>query len=357
MKSPRAHEIDRQAKGIFLSVLPKELVSNETQNPDYGKDYLLEISESQEMSGEQSFVQLKGTGSLVISRCGKFISFRLERKDAAYFVDKLKLPLFLVVVDVKRRTAYWLFTQQYLLEDIKVKGWRRKKKFLVRLPVANEIKDAARFIEAIRSARTYMAALQPAAIEVAIAAKKLSLESIDPRFEIQIAADERNHHFFINAKEPVDISLLFKGAPLETKRKLDDLFGRGLPFEFAAGDIVATGSSLFEGLFKDGGILTCNREFEATSALIARDAGGNSLSRLDNLQTVVRGGPLELRIESQLPGAPLVITSSWEPDRRNATLSVNICLERWAGQPILLLGYFEQIRAFADSLKDCTDVR
>src|SRR5436190_14247583 len=101
MKRPRSHEIDDRANAIFRMLKPVELAVVGL-HPDYAKDYLVEISDSKEMSGDEAIVQLKGQEALVALTGGTAFSFMLEQKHALYYADKEKLPVFLVLVDVNK---------------------------------------------------------------------------------------------------------------------------------------------------------------------------------------------------------------------------------------------------------------
>jgi Domain of unknown function (DUF4365) len=316
---------------------PVELVVNDLQ-PDYGKDYLVEICRNQKMTGEQAHIQLKGKDSLIPSRCGKYFSFSLERRHAVYYADKVKLPVFLVNVNTSK--AYWLFIQRYLHIDLWGKRWRQKRTVTVRIPTANALGTGTSFLDAITEARDYMSAHQPAAIKAAMMAKKVALESLDPRFGISITATEAGEHCTVNPKQIVVVTLGFAGNAENVTKKIDDLIGRGLPIEIAPGEVTITGSPLFEEIFKHGGKLQTNREIEATAVLIARDANGVPVGRIDELRAIVRGGPKEMRIESHLPDAPFSLRNAWTPETTKANISVNIDCERWHKQPILHLSYW-----------------
>jgi hypothetical protein len=356
MDRPRSHEIDDQAIAIFRSIKPVELVISDL-HPDYAKDYFVEIADGNKMTGEQAIVQLKGQQALRALKGSNSFSFMLKQKHAVYFADKEKLPVFLVLIDVNKKEGYWLFVQQYLLETLRGRKWRHKRSIAVHVPACNSLANKASFLEAIRSARTYMAAHQPAAINAAITAKKLSIESLDPRFTANVVANESGERYMFNAKEPVDISLIFKGPPDEVRKRIDDLIDRGLPIEIAPGEFSDTGSPLFDEMFKQGGIFECNRKLQATTVLMARDASGNVIARLDQLRAIVQGGPLEARIESELPNAPFVLSNTWTHDIRRTNLSFNIDLDRWQGQRIQLLAYFDQLHSFITAMQACTDVR
>ena len=86
------------------------------QHDDYAKDYLVEIGEDDtNLTGDSFYVQLKGQQNVAVSADGKTIRFSLETKYATYYLDKIRdLPVFLVVVDVTKRQAWYRFLQPFL---------------------------------------------------------------------------------------------------------------------------------------------------------------------------------------------------------------------------------------------------
>ena len=96
----------REALRIFRRHVPPAWVLNDTQRPDYGKDYLIEVVEARELTGLNFFVQLKGTESLPARGGGASVSHKLELKDEVYYADRVRQPLFLVVVDVNRDVGH-----------------------------------------------------------------------------------------------------------------------------------------------------------------------------------------------------------------------------------------------------------
>ena len=58
-KRPMSHVIGEQAVSIFLSACPPEWIKMPIQ-PDYGLDLRIEISEEDNVTGEEFFVQVKG---------------------------------------------------------------------------------------------------------------------------------------------------------------------------------------------------------------------------------------------------------------------------------------------------------
>jgi hypothetical protein len=105
MKRPRSHEIDELAMRVFQCALPPSWVVNK-QALDYAKDYLVEIVEAENLTGITFLVQLKGQESLSLSKDQGHATFWLKRKYAVYYADKVRLPVFLVLVDVNLKAGF-----------------------------------------------------------------------------------------------------------------------------------------------------------------------------------------------------------------------------------------------------------
>jgi hypothetical protein len=140
MKRPRSHEIDELAMRVFQGALPASWVVNK-QPLDYAKDYLVEIVEAGSLTGITFLVQLKGQESLSLSRDRKHATFWLKRKYAVYYTDKVRLPVFLVLVDVNQGVGYWVFVQAHLLDDLRGTKWRKKDTVAIRVPTQNQLAD------------------------------------------------------------------------------------------------------------------------------------------------------------------------------------------------------------------------
>jgi hypothetical protein len=246
MKRDLNAEIDERAMRVFRHHIPPAWVINETQRPDYGKDYLIELVESQELTGVNFFVQLKGTRRLPVRGGGSYVSHTLERKDAIYFTDRVRQPLFLVVVDVTREVGHWVFIQRYLLEGLLGVDWRRKKHVSIRLPTANRLDDFAGLAREVHSAQEYMASLRPVSINQSIRGQQLRLESLDPRIEIRIEATEERECYTLQPREPIEFTMTFTGPEGKTEEKVRRLFGQGFPVEFGPGELVLGGSPLLD---------------------------------------------------------------------------------------------------------------
>lgn len=353
MKRPRSHEIDEIAMRVFQCALPPSWVVNK-QPLDYAKDYLVEIVEAENLTGITFLVQLKGQESLSLSKDGSHATFWLKRKYAVYYADKVRSPVFLVLVDVQQKAGYWVFVQPFLLNDLRGKKWRKQGSVAVRVPTLNKITDTEALRKAVEAANQFMAALHPASVKMAIKAHQLRLESLDPRLGVQISVINEQEFVTVLPKEQVEVTFVFKGEPGALNPKLDNLFGRGLPTPFGPDEIEVTGSPLFSEAFRSGGILELSRPIDGTVSLVAKAASGQVSSRLDNIPGTLTGGHEECRFEGQLLGSPLNFTITAKREGESGPIRFGFDMRRWLGQPILLLPYFDQIAAFFRGVKDAS---
>jgi hypothetical protein len=349
MKRPVQHEIDQEAQKCLKAALPSSWVITE-QRPDYGKDYLIDIVENGELTGLNFFVQLKGTTSASYSK-DKTVPFRLERKHAIFYAEKVLQPVFLVLVDVKKQAGYWLFLQCYLLDDLADHSWKSKKQTSVKIPAENLLTDTDALEEAVIAATNYMAALHPVSIGAAINAQKARLERKDRRFQIQVTATEKGQVFSLSPKEPVELLMTFIGEQHELEAKFTDLFERGLPVSFKPQEIEFSGSPLIEELWKDGGVLKFGAQIDATVDLIARDSSDREVARI-SIPGLLNGGSQEQRFEGQLPRAPLKFYATVRRSAPESPLRIAFDIPQWHGQPLTMLSHFEKIACFLGAIRE-----
>lgn len=99
----------------------------------------------------------------------------------------MKLPVFLVVVDVEAGRGFWVFVQQYLAQK---PWWATAGSFTLRIPTANRIEDAAGLAKAVSAALDWMVLFQQKPLRDRIREHIRSLEAKDPRFKIEATYGE-----------------------------------------------------------------------------------------------------------------------------------------------------------------------
>src|SRR5262249_13515309 len=148
------------------------------QSPDYGIDYLVEISDprstsvtlstefhNSEPSGITFAVQLKGSSKL--NYRANTIAFSIKSNHLEYYVDKYRFAVFLVVMDVAKIAGYWLFVQKYILEELS-SSWLSQLTATVHIPLTQNLLDSFALRTAAVEAEKYMVGLRPASAPHAI---------------------------------------------------------------------------------------------------------------------------------------------------------------------------------------------
>src|SRR5262249_25173214 len=112
---------------------------------DYGIDYEIEVMLPKDKASGVIFkVQEKGTTDLKVNTAGDQISFsELDTERMRYYLQDLRIPAALVVVDVTKREAYWVRRQGNAEAEAAYRAAAEasQKTMTVHLPVANKLPD------------------------------------------------------------------------------------------------------------------------------------------------------------------------------------------------------------------------
>jgi len=309
------------------------------------------------MVGLNFFVQLKGTESLEIQGNGTFVSHMLERKHTHYYVDQVRQPVFLVVVDVNNKAGYWVFVQEYLLDGLNGKKWRGKKSVAIRLPTKNRLEDTAKFRQGILSSQGYLAALHPAPVRDSIRKQQLRLESLDPRIEVRGQATASQECYLLVPREPIEFTMEFKGKKDEVDARMRRLFGHGLSVEFGPGEVELRGSPLLEETSRQGTLVLARHPLGGELTIRAVDAKEQEIARLEGLPAPAEGGSEQVRIRGGWGTAPLGFELTWNQGQVSGPVAIVFDLPRWHDQPLRLLPYFQRIRELVCGIASCHALR
>jgi hypothetical protein len=110
---------------------------------DYGIDlWIATFDRSGELQNGQVRLQLKATDHLKVTADGRFVLFRVARKDLHDWLLEL-MPVILVVYDAQGDLAYWLYVQAHFekLPDFDVNA--AGAQLTVRIPRTNIVDQAA----------------------------------------------------------------------------------------------------------------------------------------------------------------------------------------------------------------------
>ena len=342
MKRTRSHEIDSEGKAIFLSMLPTQWVARE-ESPDYGIDFVVEVFANGLSTGLRFAVQLKSTTSLTATV--EAVHVRLPTDNLADYVDKERLPVFLVAVDIQSRKGFWCFLQGYIDEGRLALGWRVQKSVTIKIPLDHTLSDVDRLTTAVTAADTRMAELRSGAPEAAIRAEKNRLEGLDPRFTIQLSADANGRHVHLSAKEDVEVNITFTGPAEEMREKMTNLIDKGLSVDFEPGQVHFEGSKLFESELTDLAAMQVTQSHPAVLRLRPHHPQQRATDWLDYPGRFV-GGRSESRFTSERMNVPLQmelrVTRCGDSESVVPMVSIMFDYPNWSGQSLRRLAYFEQ---------------
>lgn len=350
-------EIDRMAQDIFrISISPAWFIRE--QHPDVHIDYFVEIADKSGPLGNIFGVQLKGTISPNYS--GKYIKIPIKTQHIAYYLDKVKTPIFLIVIDVRRKKGYYLFIQQWS-RKLTNQGWRDQSRISIKLPIENSIDNIDNFKIEILHAENYMRELWPSSITAAINYEKDKLENLDQRFEVSISHTDGKINYGLKARENVSFNLYFNN-PEPFRKGFIDLYDRGLPFSINTTDILKVeGSPLLEHAWERSlpGKLTIEptRKIKSTLIIATLNDLNEETSSLYDVRGFMVGGRKEVRFEGGIDGTPFKIYMFIDLIDQEIKKSpqFEITFEetrKWEGSSVLLLPFFDRLLSFVQAIRD-----
>lgn len=348
MNKHRTHQIDEAAQAVLKSAIPPSWVLND-QGKDYAKDYLVEIGEdNNDLSGDSFYIQLKGQEKATFIDSGKHVSFSLKSRYAKYYLDKITdLPVYLVVVDIGTKHGWWLFMQPYLEND---QRWRDKNSHSINIPVENTITDMPKWEGDIENAKAWLRAHHPSSIADAIGAQKNRFQSKDDRFKVKVTLVDEKPVYELRAIEEVPITFVFKKDSADMLERLSNLFDKGMKVEFLPGEVLVTGSRMFEEVADSGLIMQAQKKIPVSITLICEDDEGKELGRLGDIKGIIAGGQKEMWCEGSLGDSLFTMKLGPIGIGMSGTVTLNISLRAWNNQKLLNMAYFDQFHQFIPAL-------
>ena len=357
MTISRSHIINEQAENIFKSTLPASWLKRK-QDPDHHIDYFVEVGqEGSSPSGHVFGVQLKGRENLTYS--STFASQPLETECIRYYLEDVQQPVFLVVVDVRQNSGFWIFLQEWTVKELRGRDWRKQKTLNVRVPFENRLEDAESLHAAVIESERFMRNLRPGCIEAALNAEKVALEALDERFNVTISHVVGRTQYEIQPQEEVDIKVSFRtNDPKELRARLSDLVDRGLKAEFNPKEVVFHGSELIRRIADDPNVKSIEicptRKREAELILTSIDTAGNKCGSLV-LHGSITLGRKEGNFRGVLSRTPLDLSLAFPVREENDVGSLQVTFEFdttiWEGHSLLTLPYFDRLASMFGALR------
>jgi len=337
--------IERGAIKIFESLFPEDWLLRK-QSPDYFVDYHVEIVEKGEPTGRQFAVQLKG--ALDAKRRKDFIRHRMERKHLSYYRDKARVPVFIVLADVGKKTAYWIFAQEYLREQASTAELDNQGTLTMRFDPEDCFSDFERFRVAVREAEQYLRELYPGSPAAAIAERRRSLEALDPDVGVDVSFEDGREVLKLSPNKPVSFN--FRPLTSEGPKAFQALVEHGETFKCEV-EITPPDSPLLQALMPGKkGLIHFEPDSRKGSVQILFDTESTRVVQIDGLW---RGGLKSVRFQGALLGSPLSVDLKIEHSLAEPKTSFETPLQlaEWEDRPVLLLGWFDQVHAWMRALR------
>lgn len=339
------HDIDEAAQRIFLPLLPIHWVPNDLKK-DYGKDYHIEITEkdTRKVTGKVFYTQLKGADGADYRYGNTVLAYPMELRYLTYFYDEVKLPVFLVVVDIRTKTAYWLFIQQYLNNKT---NWRRRKTFTLHIPVNNNLAaDSSRFETEVEDAIRQMR-IKSASLKERLDCDIAELQAKDRRFKVVgVQFVENTMKYKLASLQDVPIEFRVNGDTSTLPERMKAMIEKGQQVRFAPGEFEIKGSPLFEEFGESFLTVQIASRLDATATLICIDRDGKEIMRFSEIPGVVEGGTKERFFRSRLQDSPFAVELGPLAYGHSGSIRFQVNPGIWDGQPLLSASYFDRTLAF-----------
>jgi len=323
------------------------------------------------------YLQIKGMGPKtrrgetepIVSKAGT-VDKAIELEHLDYYM-KLTTPVFLVVVDVVRKLAYYVHIQRHIREELTGDDWREKllayqaprnlgrspsrPKKTIRVPTGNVLSDTEAFKVVVKDAEGYMASLS---VEPGIAYREEALQRLDQRFKVTYLKSKDGQQFHIEAREPVEFTMRAR-LP---KDKHEALFGKGLPVEIEPGELTFQGMPLWEKINSGAKSFQMKQQHKGIVDIVRLEGSGRTVATLEYLQCDIEGGRDEWRLKVSFPqdlatiGYSLDLRAIRDNPRpglaMNSTFTYKIDYSTLRGRPIMSVPVLEQTIAFFCGIAD-----
>lgn len=344
MKRPEAHIIGDEAEPIFRKSIPRGWVCRKC-DPDYAIDFEVEVVDRGVLTGKRFGVQLKGRSNL---RADKDISQPIDVQNLLYYRDKYPAPVFLVVTDLRDGKAYWRLIDA-AVEQLK-DDWSTRKKVSIRLRREETILDETALralIDQANDDKTYSNQFSRARY---LEAQKRALGPAAKGWELSQTLGPDGTVVQFAASEPRVLKFRLTSERKRLESKLDELFGKGLPTEFEAGEFTIQGSPLDDKIAGSAVTLQVERKLDAELIVERADVG----TEVYRAQGHFIGGASRSEFVQRAPDSPirvkLVVDTSSRTDP--ISFSVRAELSAWIGRPLCALPYADHVRGMYESICD-----
>jgi hypothetical protein len=139
--------------------------------------------------------------------------------------------------------------------------------------------------------------------------------------------------------------------------KINDLLDKGGIVAFEAGEVSIVGSKLFEEVERVGFQMQFEVTKEVDLTITSMDKDGNELARLREIPGKFTGGQRELWFSGELCASPLTVKFGPVAPNCGGAFSFHLDPQRWNGQHILRLAYFDRLLEFVQSMSSAASIK
>jgi hypothetical protein len=343
-----SYQTEQSAITIFRGLLPQRWIPRKL-DPDFHVDFLVETVESGQLTGVHLGVQLKGWQPKKNYKGRP--KYSLKTKHLAYYVDKCLFPVFLVLVDVSKKTAYWVFMQQFAKQL--ATSWRGQEKIVVRFPEKATLADQAQFITSVQCAEQYTRDLHPGTVKAALRQTKAMLEAQDKRVRVEVDIVGGKEHVTIYAKEDFSFKFNIKADSEEKAKAFIDFVEKGSDLKINAKDLEITGAPVLQHLMGQENELLLQFRAKVPGHVVLSWNDSDAFSQVQ-VPASFWSGTKYMCCEAELPNAPLKLAATICPNRWNNqdpfSLEFHFQVHRWERQPLAILPYFEPLNGFIQAI-------
>lgn len=348
----KSHKINQASKPILENLLPLSHFALRPLIPDYHVDYFVELVENDDPSGIYFGIQLKGTEKLIFKK--NQIKFKLKSKHLRYYLDNVKtLPIYVIVVDIINKKAYWLFVQKYLKESILNKAWRNQKDVSVYINLENVINNLEDFRKTIIEANNYMKELWPSSIRASAKKEKEYLQNLDPRFSIKsISVDDKNVNYNIEPNETVKLNFQIKNG-IRFQEYLNNPDRDKIILK--SSDVNVSGSDLFKEILKktDNIVFSLKTKIAEVKVLLLIQENTDSFSDIIHLDGKLSFHKSYFKLDCTQHELPLKIRVNIDINESNKpNFNFNFDFTNWINKPIQFLPYLDKLDTFFAKIKE-----
>lgn len=344
----KSFEIDQRAIKVFLDWVPDNWLPRK-QDPDFFVDYLVEIVAQGEPMGLHFAAQVKGFEDQPNAQ--KSLSYSFKTKHLKYYLNRSQHPVFLFLINISTREGFWLFAQKHLKEKVAPKILDEQQSVTVHFFTEDNLENSTKFKCLLSEAERYVRDLHPGSIQAALQKRKSELEAKDPRCSVAISIKDGKEQITIVPKETFSFQTKIRSKNV---RGWQDFFERGAEVKVEAGEMEIIGAPLLEEVNKAIGGYSKIQFGTPHSGCIQIFCGSGENLTIVQVDGQIRAGTKFMTFRGAMPDSPLEINGevALHQDFKKEISSSHLIfsLDKWNGQSVLLLSFFDQIEILVKAL-------